>query len=202
MLDGDCFPIAPFCLPAPARSSGSGGQRLKRKNELPKVFLLASGKPRVIFGAVLVTTIAEVLQRAECVAVLGSVCLLQAPLEISGSDCVNRSAVFRLKPQVELAVRRSPALCGGSLNDNFIAYAATEWRVWPVSPQVQSSLSGPCLPQYIPAERKHASAIGVEITHVNIVLELIHDMDIEPDDQAADVPASSDQAVVVVIIVV
>ena len=151
----------------------TGGARLKEKNKLPKVFLLATGKPRTLRGAALVTDIFDVGETKEIVAVLGGVCMLETPMEVTKHASMNTGAVFLLQPGVEQTARQSAATCGGTLHSNFLAYAPSRWRVWPVSDQVLHDLGSVPTPLHMPAERKHAAAAGVDIRIIDSLSEVI-----------------------------
>ena len=145
----------------PAAKQKSGGQKKREQNALPKVFLAAGGSPRLIFGAFVLTR-ACVLPDGTLIGVFGGYCSLQQPFPITVASSNGTGAVYNLRPEIEMQVRRSPTVFGDALNSSFAALAGSSWRVWPLPSDLMRALQESRTPDYMAVERKHVLAIGVE----------------------------------------
>ena len=181
---GDLVPT--YVLPPQTQTSRtnrpSGGTK-KQKNALPQMFLIAIGKERRIVGCFQLTSLVRVTPAIPTVepdaifAVISGACPLAQAVLLPPSDFRFRNVVSVLKEHAELQVRSSAALNGGTLNSNFLAFAAHKWRVWHMDEDVARSLTSDAPPSYFPAQEKHALAIGVDLDVVQSLSEVVHDLD-------------------------
>ena len=136
-------PLLPLDLSAPRRRA-HGGDRQAAHTRLPQVYFIAAGTKgqRTIVAAVLIT---QVLYTSSCTyfVVIGGRCVLAAPVAVPPDAATHSNGILALKPQLELQVRESIAVGGGSVNSHFTAWARTTWKAFDLDAQKVQLLLGP-----------------------------------------------------------
>jgi hypothetical protein len=179
---GELFPLD---LSAP-KSEKTGGAKRRAANALPKVFLVCSGRPRRVIGALQGVRAVSVSEPADAVYLLvGGVCLLAEPLALERAHAQYLGVVFGLRGEFEARARLGASLNGGTLNYNFLAHAASSWRCWAVSDSIAQSLQGPRPPTAIGVDSKCLASIGVQPEFVHSLADVLPDPDGGPTEGAA-----------------
>ena len=149
------------------RASGSGGRnsgsaKLKSRNSLPQVFIIAStGSPCSVLGAFVVSG-AYQCSDGHCYVTSSGTCLLEDPIPVSRSVCTQSNGLFRIVPSMETLIRQAPAAVGMSLNANFIAFAALSWRAWPFANRDLEAFRQPHPPTHLAVKASMFKAMGVQ----------------------------------------
>ena len=104
-------------LAAAVETSGSrrmtGGDRIRARNALPRVFFICRKKPRMVHGVALVSA-CYTTSSGEHYVQFGGHCVLANPIEVG--SCLRNNGTYSLQDDLELAARSSPTHEGGSLN--------------------------------------------------------------------------------------
>jgi hypothetical protein len=125
-----------------ARACKSGAEKRTGKNALPQPFLVFDGTAQAIVGAIVIERCCLVQGDTEVTFVIGAAAALCSPVPLVEGDALYRSAVFKLRPEVEQRVRLSTTPSGDALNFKLRAFAGSMWRVMRFSGDASRTVVG------------------------------------------------------------
>ena len=132
-MSGPCIadvygpPVDAASLAPPLAARPSGGERRRRGNALPQVFIAVQQDQllgRVATVALLITDIMFVAGSGTYVAMLGGVAALASAFIFAAGSSKAFSVVYALAPADEQRIRASESATGGSVNSHFREFAA------------------------------------------------------------------------------
>ncbi len=133
----------PVLTVAPAaRACKSGAEKRTGKNALPQPFLVFDGTAQAIVGAIVIERCCLVQGDTEVTFVIGAAAALCSPVPLVEGDALYRSAVFKLRPEVEQRVRLSTTPSGNSLSFKLRAFVGSMWRVMRFSGDASRAVVG------------------------------------------------------------
>ena len=155
-------PVDAATLAPPLAARLSGGERRRRGNALPQVFIALQQDQllgRVATAALLITDIVFVAGSGTYVAMLGGVAVLASSF-IFGAGSRAFSLVYALAPADEQRIRASESVTGDSVNSHFREFAALRWRAIKLPARYQDIHRAGEPPSFIEIEEKYVRALG------------------------------------------
>ena len=136
-------------------------------------------------------SVCQLSDSGQFVAVLGGVASLQQVRRISGSDQAHKGALYRLKPDVEIDIRRRPSTTRGTLNQHFATHVNTVWRCFNLPHDIVDSLMSDAAPYHIPINQGIVNAMGVEFDIMSTLEEAVPQVLEEIDPPTAEASSST-----------
>ena len=169
-------PVDAASLAPPLAARPSGGERRKRGNALPQVFIAVQQDQllgRVATVALLITDIMFVAGSGTYVAMLGGVAALASAFIFAAGSSKAFSVVYALAPADEQRIRASESATGDSVNSHFREFAAVRWRAIKLPARYQDIHRASEPPSFIEIEEKYLKALGVDARQINDISEVV-----------------------------
>ena len=168
-------PVDAATLAPPLAARLSGGERRRRGNALPQVFIAVQQDQllgRVATAALLITDILFVAGSGTYVAMLGGVAALASAF-IFGVGSRAFSLVYALAPADVQRIRASESVTGDSVNSHFREFAALRWRAIKLPARYQDIHRAGEPPSFIEIEEKYLKALGVDARQIHDISEVV-----------------------------
>ena len=143
-------------------SGSSGSAKRRRKNALPRTFLIVDVERRQIRGAFILVDCVyngdSLLWRCDLAVFLESSILLDQR-ELKSANAVKLAKFAHAR---ELEARQGQTTVGGMLNDHFSSCAAERWSGWPADADLLRACGRSCSrPFTFRTEFAYSSAVGI-----------------------------------------
>ena len=163
MSDADSSGLLGNFVARAGRVAPTGGEKRKKNNKLPRVFLALQRESQTVGGAFVATSAYCTDETFDTTWHVQRFVQLTEPFKPNPDDFAYKTVFYKLKPEAELSCRQSTTMLGEVLNHHYLEHAASTWLLWPLDAKTYSAFVGHdfTLPHAFTTGRHVARGMGV-----------------------------------------